>query len=316
MKQRTLTSLGILAVLTLMFVSRLATIFLFDFLVAVMIILCAAEFSKMLAKMNKTNFLTMIGVYPSIGYFLIVFSVFRNHTVWQALLWQGILLVGLFAGMFLFAILAAKTTKEEMRLRKEKLLFPQFALKKAFNSILGMMYPSLPLLFLLMISSIDRFSGVPGAALFTKNNLSFLVLLIAFLIPMLSDTFAMLSGMMFKGPKLLPSISPKKTVSGFVGGTVFTVIILSVLFLVLNATNDFSAAFSALNLSVVHFALLALFGSLFCATGDLFESYLKRKAGIKDTGYLLPGHGGFLDRFDSQVFCAPFVFFFFLILLL
>ncbi|MFA6859768.1 MAG: phosphatidate cytidylyltransferase [Clostridia bacterium] len=317
MKQRTLTSIGILAVLILMFVSRLATPFIFEVIIAVIMILCATETSKILSKMNKPNYLTVMGTYPSMAYFVLVYCVYKEQSILQCLVWQAVLLISLFVLTFLISLFFKKQLKEEIKLRKEKSKYTVFALKKAFNTCIGMIYPSLPLLSILFLSMIQNFGdGLPGVENFTGNNLSFFVLLIAFLIPIFADTFALLSGMLFKGPKIAPLISPKKTVAGFVGGTVCTVLLISVIFLILNATKSFSSAFSALNFSVFHIALLAFIGSIFCAVGDFFESFLKRKAKIKDSGNFLPGHGGFLDRYDSQIFCAPIVLVFFILILM
>ena len=95
------------------------------------------------------------------------------------------------------------------------------------------------------------------------------------------DGFSQIIGQLLKGPKLIPSISPNKTISGFLGAT-------SMLFI---SEYFFFHQPHALIYSVV-VAVVSL-------VGDLFASYIKRKGGVKDYSALLPGHGGFLDRFDS-----------------
>lgn len=93
---------------------------------------------------------------------------------------------------------------------------------------------------------------------------------------------------------MAPSISPKKTVEGLIGGAIFTVIIA--LFIIPLFTEDLSRP-ALLGMSVI-----TIFGG---TLGDLYESKLKRRIGVKDSGNLIPGHGGILDRLDSYLFIMP-----------
>ncbi|MFN0033994.1 MAG: phosphatidate cytidylyltransferase, partial [Saprospiraceae bacterium] len=103
-----------------------------------------------------------------------------------------------------------------------------------------------------------------------------------------------LAGKKFGKHKLFKRISPKKTWEGTIGGAIFTVLVAwGLSFLI----QDFTLA-QWLALSIV-----AAIGS---NLGDLVESMLKRSVGVKDSGSILPGHGGFLDRFDAFIFCLPF----------
>jgi len=118
-----------------------------------------------------------------------------------------------------------------------------------------------------------------------------------------NDTFAYLVGKNIGKNKLFPSVSPKKTIEGFAGGLVFTVIVGALL------ANYYIMA-STLYIWIVIAAIVSIFSTL----GDLIESKLKRVAGIKDTGNIMPGHGGILDRLDSIIFVIPFINLFYLIL--
>jgi len=111
-----------------------------------------------------------------------------------------------------------------------------------------------------------------------------------------SDIGGFLAGKIFKGPRLT-KISPNKTYSGVIGSIFFASLIVSIL------TFMFTNSFSYLILFV------ALMTSVGCQIGDLFFSFLKRKAKIKDTGKLLPGHGGILDRIDGILIGIPVGFF-------
>ena len=111
-----------------------------------------------------------------------------------------------------------------------------------------------------------------------------------------NDSFAFLVGKNIGKNKLFVSVSPNKTIEGFLGGLVFA--LLASLFI-----SKYNTSFSMLNWLVIGF-IVSVFGTL----GDLIESKFKRQANIKDSGNLMPGHGGILDRLDSLLFVAPFVY--------
>ena len=113
-----------------------------------------------------------------------------------------------------------------------------------------------------------------------------------------SDLGGYTIGKIFKGPKLT-SISPNKTISGSIGSVLFSIITLTFfLFLFYNAFN-------------YKIIIIGAITSIFCQLGDLLFSFLKRKAKIKDTGNILPGHGGVLDRLDGIIIGVPSGFLFF-----
>lgn len=121
-----------------------------------------------------------------------------------------------------------------------------------------------------------------------------------------TDTFALFGGKFFGKRKLAPKISPKKTVEGSISGTVGSVIMMMVFGLIVTFIDkDITANY--LNL-----ALLGLVAAIFAQVGDLSLSAIKREAGIKDYGNLIPGHGGILDRLDSIIFVAPVTYYFIL----
>lgn len=125
-------------------------------------------------------------------------------------------------------------------------------------------------------------------------------ILLPILIPFLSDAMAMFSGMLFGKHKLAPTISPKKTVEGCLGGLLGGTLGVLLYGLILST-------FFGLSVQYGYLAVYGLFGSAVSQFGDLSFSYLKRQHQIKDFGSVFPGHGGVLDRFDSVIFCAPFL---------
>ncbi len=112
-----------------------------------------------------------------------------------------------------------------------------------------------------------------------------------------SDVGAYVIGMLFgqkNGHKLFPSISPKKSWEGFFGGLVFALIAAILIYY-----------FNLVNFELLHIISISLIINLFGVLGDLVESQLKRNFGVKDSGRLMPGHGGLLDRFDSTLISFP-----------
>lgn len=118
-----------------------------------------------------------------------------------------------------------------------------------------------------------------------------------------NDTFAYFTGSLFGKHKLMPEISPKKSVEGFAGGIVFSVI---------TAFLTFKYFLSEYNVwSLTDTIIIAIIVGIFGTFGDLIESKLKRLADVKDSGNILPGHGGILDRFDAWYLAIPVIDLFF-----
>jgi phosphatidate cytidylyltransferase len=113
-----------------------------------------------------------------------------------------------------------------------------------------------------------------------------------------TDIGAYLFGCLIRGPKLAPSISPRKAWAGFFGGMASATIVGYAVAVWLGAKEPSAALLLSPVLSGV------------AQAGDLFESYFKRRSGVKESGDLIPGHGGVLDRIDGLVFAGAFVFLF------
>ena len=148
---------------------------------------------------------------------------------------------------------------------------------------------------------------------------SALALLLVFVISPVADTFAFLVGSLLKGKKLCPNISPNKTVSGAVGGIVFGMGASVLLYWLYSLATGYvySGIFSSWQGAPwLVFAVIGLFCAAVTEFGDLVESVIKRKAGIKDMGKLLPGHGGILDRIDGTLFASTFIYLAFLLFVL
>jgi len=155
--------------------------------------------------------------------------------------------------------------------------------------IFTVIYTALPFGFAL---GLPKFSSV--------DNTFTLEVFFLFILIWSSDTFAYFTGKFFGKHKMSPKISPKKTWEGFAGGVVLTLVLG---FFVEKYFPELRGNWMVVGV------LVAVFGPL----GDLVESQLKRNFGVKDSGNIIPGHGGILDRLDSFIICAPVVYLYFIL---
>jgi len=166
-----------------------------------------------------------------------------------------------------------------LRIRKE-----YFDILPVGKMVLGFMYIPFMMSYFILIRRLDQ--GVLWV---------FFLLLLAFS----GDVAAYYVGKNFGKRKLLPLVSPNKTVEGtlglVVGSTIGCILFQQIFFP---------------TLSMVHAAILGFIGSILGQLGDLCESAMKRASGVKDSGVILPGHGGILDRLDCLIFIAPFVYYY------
>lgn len=127
--------------------------------------------------------------------------------------------------------------------------------------------------------------------------------LIVFICAWMTDTGAYFAGRAFGKHKLMPRVSPKKTIEGAIGGIISSAVSCVVYGLILSALKI------QIPVGFLHLALIGAFTSAFSQLGDLVASAVKRDSGVKDFGNILPGHGGFMDRFDSVVYITPVIFY-------
>ena len=150
--------------------------------------------------------------------------------------------------------------------------------------ILGQVYTAIPFAIMVLIYQVFGFS----------------ILLAFFLCVWANDVFAYLIGSWLGKRRLCERISPKKSWEGFFGGLIGALVITFLFIKIFFSSFDFANPFTTIQWLI--FALIiVIFGTL----GDLFESLIKRTTGIKDSGKIIPGHGGLLDRFDSTLAAMP-----------
>ncbi|WP_333865904.1 phosphatidate cytidylyltransferase [Sphingobacterium sp.] len=168
------------------------------------------------------------------------------------------------------------------------LLF-RFGLKAKNEALLGMFFGAMACLLGFSHLAFIRAIKMDNDVLLGLKLIGYIVVLTE-----LNDVFQYLMGKFFGRRKIVPRISPNKTIAGCIGGISLTIILSNLLGYFLLPFQNF-----------LYFSLFGLLFGILGFWGDVLFSYLKRKADVKDTGTLIPGHGGLLDRIDSLIFNAP-----------
>lgn len=232
------------------------------------------EYQKLVSKFNpqydKISWLHRYGIMVA-GWCLLLF--FTNYSLSISTL--TLTNVGFWTGVLFMIILPL------IMFVDSKIVF----LGNIVYSLVGIIYISLPLGLLIELRthwSEDSFS------------LSYTVPLLIIFSLWINDTMAYIVGSMI-GKTPLSKISPKKTWEGTIGGVILTIVVICLI------------AYFTKRISIADAGIMSGIAAITGTVGDLFESKLKRMAGLKDSGNIMPGHGGFLDRFDSLLFASVFV---------
>ena len=242
----------------------------FVLLFAIINALCLWEFFGLTlesAKMKRDAVRKMLGVMMGMIPFVIV-TLLNLEIIKQPEAFIALALLFVFPSIFLIFIYELYTKSEHP--------FTNIAF-----IILGLVYIGIPFsLVEILAFKEDTFQSelVFGLLLLTWSN----------------DTGAFLVGSNFGKTPLLPRISPKKTWEGSIGGIVVTLLVAVLLYFILSS------------ISMISWIILGIIVSIFGSFGDLIESMLKRSLDRKDSGNMLPGHGGILDRFDAFIFLMPY----------
>jgi len=229
-------------------------------------LICVAEFNKLIGLKGIIPYLIFIILYGLFSYWQIFANTDRGFTETT----QILQVLTFFVQLLLIKDLFSEKT------------IPLFESKRF---IITTFYLTSSFIFLNLIANYNQ-TFVPK------------ILLGTFILIWVSDTFAYLVGKSFGKQKLFSSISPKKTVEGFLGGLFFACV----------ASYFISTYTHTLNFT--YWLIMAIIVSVFGVLGDLIESKFKRQANVKDSGFIMPGHGGLMDRLDSVIFASPFIFLF------
>ncbi|MBO5909909.1 MAG: phosphatidate cytidylyltransferase [Clostridia bacterium] len=291
MKKRAISSIFIMLAIVLAIASKFLVGEIFDIFVAVIGIVGAIEMCNMMDKKGIKVSRFLCSMFIIALYLAIILAINTNVKMFMAVLY---LLDAFIIYSFIIFVYEAIVNKEDR--------FGQ-AITVTMNSMKVMAYPSLLLSIFFLINHIETFTAVAVEVPY----LSFILIVFIWGIALLSDTFAYLIGSALRGPKLCPKISPNKSWSGAIGGVFGGVLMGVITYLLIKNVSCMSIILTSTHLNLAWLMILGGLGSAVSQVGDIFESWLKRKSGVKDSGNFMPGHGGMLDRVDALMFCLVFV---------
>lgn len=315
--KRFLTGTIIAVLLVGAFLLREVNIYLFDICIGVFTLFASLEVSKLLIKAKKGALVLPVLLYTAVSYLFLLLGINNGLSVGKLLIGLVLLLVVLFICVIAYTYYAKERTALRMELDEYKGSRKAYALSSTISTVFNCIYPSLILLLLIIVNHIDAFGAdLTKLSSFDGADVGLILLLTIFATSIFSDVFAYFVGMLIGGKKLCPNISEHKTISGAIGA-LFGSVLGGVVLYILVCTNGLIVnGFDAINLTFVGFIFVSIGASIFTQLGDLFESLLKRKANVKDSGNILPGHGGLMDRADGLTFNIIFILVLFVILLI
>ena len=252
---------------TLLFLLSLKSFLSFAILIFVFGLISHAEFNKLIKQKGISSYIIFTLLYSFFSYYSYYFnSIDLSNSFFNEAI-EILLVFSIF--VLLFSIRDLFITKD----------LPEFLTRKYINSI-----------FYISSSFIFIFNY--------NNEYNPNLILGCFILVWVNDTFAFIVGSKIGKQKLFLTVSPKKTVEGFLGGLFFCCIC------------SFPIANYIGELNFTNWLIISIIISVFGTMGDLVESKYKRKSLVKDSGIILPGHGGLLDRLDSIMFASPFIYLF------
>ncbi len=279
--------------------------YVFDLVILAFSLLCVVEFRNLILKSGYPAFRFV----PELACFLVyicnLIGFICNLTAIEIIILVFAVILLLYLVILIGSMYVLNGDLEKDRFREvSNMNVKQFALFKANNTLSTIAYPTILMAFAYLLNHI-QFVGFAVLNSQTENvPMGLFGIILVFMIACLTDTFAMAFGKLIKGKKLCPKISPNKTISGACFGLLGGILGAFITYLVFSLI--FVEAFAIV--SFWQFLVVGFVGSAIAQAGDLFESFLKRRANLKDSGDLFRSHGGVLDRLDSVVFLIPFVF--------
>ncbi len=304
-KQKCVMAVMLVLIMAAFVMLQIVNTFTFDVFTGLVSTLAAVEISNLLTKMGRPNYKSVVIAYPVLVFIsFVVMIMLEVEVTYVFLVGIGIMAL-LFVLSFVVSItLLKKDTVEDGFRVSTNMKVSQFAFYKSSNTLFGMYYPTFLFMFLYFINHITSIGFDKITVNYGAYNIGIMGIILAIGIASFSDTFANIFGRMIKGPKLCPKISPNKTISGFCFGLLGGAVCGVVTYFVFNAI--FAGALTTIGFW--RFMIVGFVGSAVSSVGDLLESYIKRRANVKDASNILRSHGGILDRFDSIALNIPFVF--------
>lgn len=297
------------AVITIVTAIFLATVrftpYAFDLFVGVLAIMGCVEICRTMERKKQYTNIIFIGSFPAILYIAMSVGIINERPWYFFLLYFVVIIVALFLINFLYTIIFAKqTVVEKNKYEITEIPNSVYAFEKCMNSTFVMIYPTLLFASFFVINHFFDFSFIDATGVADSNLLIIFFLVYTFAVTMITDSMAMITGSIIKGPKLCPLISPNKTISGAVGGLVFGAVGGLLTYFLFTLNTVFSDMMIFLDIAWWQILIIGFVVSAIGQVGDIIASALKRSARVKDYGTIFPGHGGVMDRVDGLIFNA------------
>lgn len=315
MKKRLITGSIILLVEAIFLLSARYTPYAFDLFIGVLAIMGCVEISRVLERKKQYTNIIFIGSFPAILYIAMSIGIINERPWLFFVMYFVVILIALFLINFLYTIIFKKRTSAE----KDKygitdISNSKYAFDKCMNSTFVMIYPTILFASFFLINHFFDFAFIDNTGIADTNLIVIFFLVLTFVVTIITDSMAMVTGSIIKGPKLCPIISPKKTISGAIGGFVFGSLGALLTYYLFTLNTVFKDMMFFIDLTWWHFLIIGAIMAIVCQIGDIIASALKRSARVKDYGTIFPGHGGVMDRVDGLIFNALTVFICMLIL--
>ena len=296
---------------------RILSEYVFDFLIAALMVLCALEVENLLHKMDRPTHSVAVAMYPILSFMCIAITANTSLNYYHFILLNLAILVVMAVVFFAIPLIFHKygVNSKARDGYNGSLLYYSFS--KSMNTMFVCLWPTFLMSFAFIVNHFNALS-ISGVGEYYGNSgadLGLLGLVLLFATTMFADTFAMLSGRFIGGPKIsITKLGPGKSWTGLIGGIAGACIASIIVYVIFNAFSIYNGLFASLNISIWTFMLGGVFCGIFNMAGDLFSSLFKRRAVVKDFSQLIPGHGGIMDRYNGMLVNAVFVFMFLIIL--
>ena len=317
--KRLYTGLALVVGLVIAFALRLVSVWIFDVVVMALIFLSAWEMMRVRKSAGRGVEMPYVFSYIIIAYIMFVIGVVTSFSFLLHIVMQLVTLI-IFG---LYVMLMNYMDKDfSKRCNLKKITLGKGTAQSGLEFLKVAVYPVILLFVLIPLNHLGSWTTVVPDGASDPINVSMIAtfgLILVFMISCFTDTFAYLVGLTLKGPKLCPKISPKKTISGAIGGLFGGMVgaLLTILIFIPNGSVLQTYLTQRIGGTVevqCVITALGLVGSIVTQLGGICASVIKRKAGVKDYGNYLPGHGGAMDRLDGVAFNSMLVFVTFLFL--
>lgn len=313
-KQRIFSAIIIVLGLLAFFALRIwANVYTFDLLIGFLMIISAYEVDNLLHKMGRPTYFVGFGLYPLFAFLAVLVCLSMGlNLMWYVLINIAIIVV-LWLAMAFLPLLSPKAVHKNRINDGCKYGIVRYSIVKSLNTCFICVWPVLLFSFAFAINHFNSFEMAVNQTLLSYPGVSgadvgVIGLVLLFVTTMLADTCAMLTGRIIKTAKInMQKLGPGKSWSGLFGGIFGGVLGAIIVYFAFQIPSNYAELLQLVNLNVGYFAIIGLLCGVFNMLGDIFASFFKRRAVVKDFSNLIPGHGGVMDRINGLVvnsFCV------------